>query len=51
MPAWATDLIRVLAHAIAGLISAEDEEARLEVAMRAAEDLKAALDRARWPNG
>jgi hypothetical protein len=40
-----------LAHALTRLLVAEDDDARDEVLMEAAERLKAALDRRKWPEG
>lgn len=51
IPRWATDLVAALAGTIAKLISARSDAEREEAAMEAAEATKAALDRARWPNG
>lgn len=44
LPTWVRLLIGVLTKAIADLVLAEDDEAREEIAMQTAEDLKRALD-------
>jgi hypothetical protein len=48
IPAWVVELVAILAKGIGGLVSAQDDAARMDAAMQTAEEMKVVLDRQKF---